>query len=214
MRRPTILLADDHILEALQKLLEPEFEVVTSVPDGETLLNAASELKPDVIVLDVGLRLLSGMEAGSELKRILPQTKLIVLTTTRDIGREAVRSWASGYLLKNAASSALIKAIRRVLRGSSYVTPNLARPPQDELGGNPRQGIRRVLTARQRDVLRLLAEGRTMREAAEILDITPRTIAFHKYRIMQEFELKNNLDLIRFAIRERVISVLQTPAQE
>jgi DNA-binding NarL/FixJ family response regulator len=189
MRWPTILLADDHTLEALQKLLGPKFKVVTSVPDGQTVLNVASELKPDVIVLDVGLRLLSGVEAGSELKRILPQTKLIVLSMTREIGREAVRSWASSYLLKNAASSALIKAIRRVLPGRS----------------------RRVLTGRQRDVLRLLAEGRTMREAAEILDITPRTIAFHKYRIMEEFELKNNLDLIRFAIRERVIPVFQPP---
>jgi DNA-binding NarL/FixJ family response regulator len=214
MQWPTILLADDHTLEALQQFLEPEFKVVTSASDGQTFLNVASELKPDVIVLDVGLRLPNGMEAGSELRRILPQTKLIVLTMTRDIGREAVRSWASGYLLKTAASSALIKAIRRVLQVRSYVTPNLARRPQDELGRNPRRGLRRVLTARQRDVLRLLAEGRTMREAAEILDITPRTIAFHKYRIMQEFELKNNLDLIRFAIRERVISVFQPPAQE
>ena len=214
MRWPTILLADDHTLEAYQKLAEPEFNVVTSVPDGQTLLNVASELKPDVIVLDVGLRLPSGMEAGSELKRILPQTKLIVLTMTRESGREAVRSWASGYSLKNAASSALIKAIRRVLRRGSSVTPNLARRPHDELGRKPRQGLKRVLTARQRDVLRLLAEGRTMREAAEILDITPRTIAFHKYRIMQEFELKNNLDLLKFAIRERVISVVQPPAEK
>jgi DNA-binding NarL/FixJ family response regulator len=209
MARPTIMLADDHtlVLEALQKLLEPEFKVVATVPDGRTLLTVAAELKPDIIVVDIGMPLLSGMEVGPELKRILPRTKLIALTMNedREIAREAVRLWASGYLLKSSASSELIKAIRQVLQGRSYLTPKVARRLQDELVRNPGQGHRRELTARQRNVLRLLGEGLTMKEAADALHVTKRTIAFHKYRIMRDFDLKTNSDLIKFAIRERVI---------
>ena len=210
MGRPGVLLADDHtlVVEAFKRLLEPEFDVVGTVSDGRTLLSVAPQSKPDVIVLDIGMPLLSGMEAGTELKRILPRTKLIVLTMNEDpdIAREAVRHWASGYLLKKSAGSELITAIREALRGRSYITPRVALRLQDEFVRDPRPDHKKELTPRQRQVLRLLAEGRTMKEVAETLHVTPRTVAFHKYRIMEDFGLKTNSDLVKFAIREKVIS--------
>ena len=210
MGRPGILLADDHtlVVEAFKRLLEPEFEVVGTVSDGRTLLAVAPQSKPDVIVLDIGMPQLSGMEAGTELKRILPRTKLIVLTMNEDpdIAREAVAHWASGYLLKKSAGSELITAIREALRGRSYVTPRVALRLQDEFVRDPRPDHKKGLTPRQRQVLQLLAEGRTMKEVAETLHVTPRTVAFHKYRIMEDFGLKTNSDLVKFAIREKVIS--------
>jgi len=210
MGRPRVLLADDHtlVLEAFKKLLEPECEVVGTVSDGRALLLAAPASKPDVIVVDLGMPEVSGMEAGLELKRLLPHTHLIVLTMSEDpaVAREAIRHWASGYLLKKSAGSELIKAIREVLRGKSYVTPKLAQRLQEEFVRDPTSDHQRELTSRQREVLQLLAEGRTMKETADELHVTPRTIAFHKYRIMEDFGLKNNSDLVKFAIRERVIS--------
>lgn len=210
MGAPGILLADDHtlVLEALKKLLEPEFTVVGTVSDGRTLLSAAQESKPDIVVLDIGMPQVSGMEVGSKLKRLSPQTKLIVLTMNEDaeIAREALRLWASGYLLKGSAGSELVKAIREVLKGRSYVTPQIAQKLRDEFERSPERAGKKEMTFRQREVLRLLAEGHTMKEAAEILNVTPRTIAFHKYRIMEDFGLKTNSDLVRFAIREKVVS--------
>jgi DNA-binding NarL/FixJ family response regulator len=210
MGRPGILLADDHtlVVEAFKRLLEPEFDIVGTVSDGRTLLAVAPQSKPDVIVLDIGMPQLSGMEAGTELKRILPRTKLIVLTMNEDpdIAREAVAHWASGYLLKKSAGSELITAIREALRGRSYVTPRVALRLQDEFVRDPRPDHKKGLTPRQRQVLQLLAEGRTMKEVAETLHVTPRTVAFHKYRIMEDFGLKTNSDLVKFAIREKVIS--------
>ena len=210
MGRPGVLLADDHtlVVEAFQRLLEPEFDILGTVSDGRSLLSFAPECKPDVIVLDIGMPELSGMEAGSELKRLLPRTKLIVLTVNEDpeIAREALRHWASGYLLKKSAGSELVTAIREALRGRSYVTPRMARRLQDEFVRDPRADRKRELTVRQREVLKLLAEGRTMKQVAEALHVTPRTVAFHKYRIMEDFGLKTNSDVVKFAIREKVIS--------
>jgi len=212
MGRPAVLLANDHtlVLEAFKRLLEPEFDIVGTVSDGLALLSAAPTSRPDVIVLDIGMPELSGMEAGLELKRLLPGTKLIVLTMCDDpdVAREALRHWASGYLLKKSAASELIKAIREALRGRSYVSPKVAQRLQDEFVRDPRTDRQKELTSRQREVLQLLAEGRTMRETADELHVTPRTIAFHKYRIMEDFGLKNNSDLVKFAIRERVISAV------
>jgi DNA-binding NarL/FixJ family response regulator len=210
MARPRVLLADDHtmVAEALRKLLEPEFEVVATVFDGRALVTLATELKPDVIVVDIGMPLLSGMDAGRELKQLMPRTKLIVLTMNEDCenATEALRSWASGYLLKKSAGSELVKAIREALNGKSYVTPKVAQQMLDQFVRDPRHHHTKELTPRQRQVLQLLAEGRTMRETADFLHVTPRTIAFHKYKIMEEFGLKTNSDLVRFAIRERVVS--------
>jgi len=212
MGRPGVLLADDHALdlEAFKKLLEPEFDIVGTVSDGRVLLSVAPGLKPDVIVLDIGMSNINGLEAGRELKRLLPRTKLIVLTMNEDseLARETVGLWASGYLLKKSAASELVKAIHETLRGNSYVTPGVAPLLQEEFVRDPRLNRVKELTLRQREVLQLLAEGRTMRETAEALNVTPRTVAFHKYRIMEDFGLKTNSDLVRFAIRQRVISLL------
>jgi len=210
MGRPRILLADDHtlVVEGFRKLLEPEFEVTGTVSDGQTLLKEAVETKPDIVILDIGMPLLSGMNAGRELKKLTPRTRIIVLTMNEDpdIAREALRHWASAYLLKKSAGTELTKAVREVLRGKSYVTPRLAQRLMDEFVRDPRLEHTKELTPRQREVLHLLAEGRTMKETASLLHLTPRTVAFHKYRIMEEFGLKSNSDLVRFAIRERVVS--------
>jgi DNA-binding NarL/FixJ family response regulator len=210
MRKPRVLLADDHtlVVEAFIKLLEPEFEVVGTVADGRALLASASQLNPDVIVLDLGMPLLNGMDAGQELKRALPQAKLIVLTMSEDydLAAEALRRWASAYLLKKSASSELVKAIREVLKGKTYVTPRVAQRLLEEFVRDPRPDRAKALTPRQREVLQLLAEGRTMKEVAAILNVATRTVAFHKYRIMEEFGLRTNSDLVRFAIRERIVA--------
>jgi DNA-binding NarL/FixJ family response regulator len=212
MGRPGVLLADSNalVLEAFKKLLEPEFDIVGTVLDGRALLSVAPELKPDVIVLDIGMSNVNGLEVGSELKRLLPFTKLIVLTMNEDseLARESVGLWASGYLLKKSAASELAKAVRETLSGKSYVTPTVAQLLEGHLVRDPRLNRAKELTLRQREVLQLLAEGRTMRETAEALHVTPRTVAFHKYRIMEDFGLKTNSDLVRFAIRQRVISLL------
>jgi DNA-binding NarL/FixJ family response regulator len=210
MGRPRILLADDHtlVVEGFRKILEPEFEIAGVVSDGRALLTVALQQKPDVIVLDIGMPLVSGIDAGRELKRLIPRTKLIVLTMNEDadIAREALRRWASAYLLKKSAGAELINAVREVLKGRTYVTPRLAQQLMDRFVRDPRLGRTKELTPRQREVLHLLAEGRTMKETADLLHLTPRTIAFHKYRIMEEFGLKTNSDLVRFAIRERLVS--------
>jgi DNA-binding NarL/FixJ family response regulator len=210
MDRPRILIADDHTLvaDAFKKSIEPEYHVVKIVADGRSLLIAAKELTPDLVLLDLGMPLLNGLDAGLELKKLLPKTKLIVLTMNEDpdVASKALRQWASGYLLKKSAGVELKKAISEVLLGHSYVTPSIAQKLMDEFIRDPRPDRARELTQRQRQVLQLLAEGRSMKEAAAVLDIAVRTIAFHKYRIMEDFGLKTNADLVRFAIREHIIS--------
>lgn len=210
MGKPRVLLADDHILvvEAFKKLLESEFEIVGIAPDGRTLLSLAPRVKPDVVVLDLGMPLLNGMDAGEQLKKMLPQTKIIVLTMSEDfdLAAHALRNWASAYLLKKSVGSELVKAIRTVLKGGSYVTPKVATRLLEEFVRDPRPGRAKSLTVRQREVLQLLAEGRTMKEVATVLHVATRTIAFHKYRIMEEFGLKTNSDLVRFAIKEHVVT--------
>ena len=206
MRRPRVMLADDHTLlvDAFTRLLEPEFEIVATVADGRALLERAPELKPDVIVLDLRMPLLGGMEAGLELKAALPNTKIVVLTIAddSDIAALALRQWASGYVLKKSAAWELAKAIREVIKGNSYVTPYIAQKLADEFVRDPRVDRRKYLTSRQREILQLLGEGRSMHETGAILNIRTRTVAFHKYRIMKEFGLKTNADLVTFAIRE------------
>lgn len=209
MERTRILIADDHVLvaEAFRSLLEPEYDVVGVVTDGRSLIKVALEAKPDIVLLDLGMPLLNGLDAGQELKKLLPRIKLIILTMNEDpeIASMALRHWASSYLLKKSASVELAHSISEVLRGRSYVTPAMAQKLMDAFIRDPHPVQTKELTQRQRQVLQLLAEGNSMKEAAAILNIAVRTIAFHKYRIMEEFGLRTNADLVRFAIREHLI---------
>jgi len=208
MTRPRILLADDHLmlLEAFKALLEPAFDVVGIVPDGRMLLEVFSRLDPDVVLLDVGMPLLNGLDAGRQLKARRRSVKLIYLTMNPDpdLASEALRLGASGYLLKSSAVEELKQAIEEVLRGRTYITPLITR---DVVGSLLRQGnVRPELTVRQREVLQLLAEGKSMKEAAAILDLTPRTVAFHKYRMMEQLRVKTSAELVRFAVQRGVVA--------
>jgi DNA-binding NarL/FixJ family response regulator len=208
--RCRVLLADDHtlLLEAFAKMLEHDYTVVGTVSDGRALLSAAAELMPDVIILDIAMPLLNGLDAARKLKKTMPKVKLIFLTMNEDpsVANEALRAGASGYLLKTSAFSELSKAIHEALCGRFYVTPLIAQGMADSSSWQPvdDRGIPQ-LTPRQREVLQLLAEGRSMKEVARILNVTPRTVAFHKYRMMKELNLQNNADLIRFALREHIV---------
>ena len=210
MTPPRIMLADDHtiLLEAFRKLLEPLFEIVGMVSDGRALLDAAPNLKPDVIVVDVGMPLLNGLEAGLRLKEMMPSTKIIFLTMNDDpdLAMNAMRSGASGYLLKRSAAAELINAIHLSLKGKSYVTPQIARGMEKAFINNPNPKSRaKALTPRQREVVQLLAEGKSMKEVASVLHVTPRTVAFHKYRVMEELNLQSSAELIQFAIKARIL---------
>lgn len=211
MRRPRTLLADDHRLvrEAFAQLLEAECDVVGTVADGRALLDAATELHPEIVVLDIGMPLLNGLDAARRLKRLMPEVRLIFLTVSEDpdLAAEAFRAGASGYLLKNSAASELLRAIQEVSQGRSYVTPLatqglvgsfLRSPGPARCTGN--------LSDRQREVLQLLAEGRTMKEIARILGITPRTVAFHKYGMMEELGIKTSAGLVQFAIKQGLVT--------
>jgi len=207
--RVRVMIVEDHglVAEAFGKLLEPEFAVVGTVGDGKGLVRAARELKPDVVLLDLYLPVVDGMEAGALLKRAMPRVKIIVVTVNDDVKTavKALNGWASGYVLKRSMGTELAKAVREVARGGKYVTPALGK----ELGETWAQVLgykpERVLTERQKQVLELLADGCTMKEAAAILKVTARTVAFHKYRIMREFGVKTNTQLMRFAMKERVV---------
>ncbi len=212
MRRPRVLLADDHkmLLDALKELLEPKYEVVGLVCDGRAVLKVAEKLRPDIIVLDIAMPQLNGLDAGRQLKQSMPSVKLIFMTMNQDpyLVGEALRAGASAFLLKQAAGLELDEAITEVLRGGSYVTPSAAKglnnislrePKNRELAPEP--------TARQREVIQLLAEGRTMKEIARLLYITPRTVAAHKYAVMELLQLKTSAEVVQYAIKHRIISV-------
>jgi DNA-binding NarL/FixJ family response regulator len=210
MRLPRVILADDHTLvaEALHQLIAPHFDVVATVADGRALLNSTTSLKPDVVVVDITMPLLNGLEALRHLKREMPGVKVIVLTMNEDpdVALEAMKSGASGYVLKKSAVTELLQAIHAALHGKSYVTPQIARGIQELFIRDPQgRSHHTSLTPRQREVAQLLAEGKSMKEAADILHIAPRTVAFHKYRIMQNHGLKTNADFIQFAIKNRIV---------
>jgi DNA-binding NarL/FixJ family response regulator len=210
MPKPRLILADDHtiIVEAFRKLLEPEYEIVATVSDGRALLESAPKIKPDLIVVDIGMPLMNGLEAGVRLRELMPTTKIIFLTMNEDpdLAVEAMRCGASGYLLKSSAASELTHAIQKALKGHTYVTPQIARGMQKAFIKNPQATMHaKSLTPRQREVVQLLAEGKSMKEVASVLNVTPRTVAFHKYRVMDELNLKTSADLIQFAIKSRIL---------
>jgi DNA-binding NarL/FixJ family response regulator len=213
MARTRILLADDHTLlcNLLRQLLEPEYEVVGSVGDGSELLEAASTLRPDVVLVDIGMPALNGLEAGRRLKQAHPQMKIIYLTMNNDVeyAREALQSGASAFVLKNSQSSDLLQAIRDSLRGISYVAPEIRKTMDEIFIRNPRAVKRpQHLTDRQREVLQMLAEGRSLKEIASRLHISYRTVRFHKVRIMQELGISKNAEIVKYAITHGFISAV------
>jgi DNA-binding NarL/FixJ family response regulator len=210
MPRPRVIIADDHTLlvEAFRKLLEPHCDVVGTAADGRSLLEIAPKLDPDVIFIDISMPLLNGLEAGVRLKKLLRNVKLVFLTMNEDpdLATEAMRSGASGYLLKTSAAEELIRSIQVVLKGRHYVTPRIAREMEKAFIDDPRvRDHKRVLTPRQREVVQLLAEGKSMKEAAGILNLTQRTVAFHKYRAMGELNIRTTAELIQYAIKMRIL---------
>jgi DNA-binding NarL/FixJ family response regulator len=210
MKLPRAILADDHKLlaEAFRKFLEPHCEIVATVSDGRALLDAAATFKPDIILLDIGMPLLNGLEAGRQLKGKMPGVKLIFLTMQEDpdLAIEAMRSGASGYLLKTSAPSELIQAIQEALKGKSYITPQISHGMEKSFIRDPRRRQQpKSLTARQCEVVQLLAEGKSMKQIADVLKVTPRTVAFHKYRTMEELAIRSTAELIQFAIKNHIV---------
>jgi DNA-binding NarL/FixJ family response regulator len=210
MKRTTILLADDHpmICVGLRKMLEPEYEVAACVGDGRALVKSVAELAPDLVLLDVGMPLLSGLDAARELKKLAPRVKLIFLTVNADpnIAVEALRLGASGYLLKESEGEEILQGIRNVLRGISYVSPQIKAAMEESFIRDPRSlGRPKHLSDRQREVLKLLAQGRLMKEVADDLHISRNTVRFHKRRIMDELGIKNNSELVQYAIKHAII---------
>ena len=207
--RQRILLADDHavVVEALRSLLSEIYDVVGIVPDGRALLAEAIKLRPDIIVLDIGMPLLNGLDAAIRLKELLPSAKLVFLTMKDDpnLAAAALNLGTIGYVLKHSAASELLKAISEVLRGKSYVTPKLKAENWAVREARAQQFSKR-LSPRQREVLQLLAEGRPMKEVADILKVSEKTIMFHKYHIMESFNLKSNAELVLFALKNGLIS--------
>ena len=206
---PRVLLADDHTLfaGAIAKLLASECDIVGQVSDGRSLLTSADSLKPDVIVLDISMPLLNGLEAGRQIKQRLPHTRLVFVTMNEDpdLAVEAFRAGAAGYLLKRSAVSELTTAIREVMLGRTYITPLVATGLVGSLLNPDSHGASDVLTSRQREVLQLLAEGHSMKQIAHALDVTPRTVAFHKYRIMEQLGLKSTAELIQYAVKHQLV---------
>jgi DNA-binding NarL/FixJ family response regulator len=212
MRRTTILLADDHtmIRDGLRKLLEPEYEVIGCVGDGRALVKSVQDLKPDLVLVDVGMPLLNGLDAGREVKKLAPRVKLIFLTMNPDpeVASEALRIGASGYLLKNSPGEELLQAVHNAVRGTSFVTPQISHAIEQRFIHDPKSIDKpRQLSDRQREVLQMLAEGRSMKEIAYVLEISHRTVRFHKYRIMEELGITTNAELVQYAIKHAIISM-------
>ena len=207
--KPRVLLADDHamVLGAFEKLLAGECEVVGQVSDGRELVAEAERLRPDVIVLDISMPLLNGLEAGRRIKQSQRNVKLVFLTMNEDsdLAAEAFRAGASGYLLKRSAASELTAAIREVMQGRSYVTPLMTQGLVGSLLNAEEGAPSQELTPRQREVLQLLAEGRSMKEVASVLNLTPRTVAFHKYRMMEQLKVKSTAELIQYAVKHHIV---------
>jgi len=212
MKRPRVLLADDHriVVEGLRGLLEPEFELVGIVEDGRAMLEAAEKLQPDVIVADISMPLLNGIDAVRRIRKSGRDIKIVFLTMHPDVAyaASAFDAGALGYVLKHSAPSELITAIHSALEGKTYVTPLLSGELMQfyKSGASEKNEERLHPTPRQREVLQLLAEGHSAREIASILQISPRTVEFHKYRMMEDLGMKTVADLIRYAVSNGITS--------
>jgi DNA-binding NarL/FixJ family response regulator len=204
--KPRILIADDHTLlvDGFRLMLEPEFEIVASVEDGHALLEAAAKFKPDIVLMDISMPVLNGIDAARQLRKSLPNCKIIFVTmhSDSDYVTAAFRAGASGYVLKRAAASELLTAIRQVLRGLHYVTPLVTKEALGSFMDDPsgKGKLSDELTPRQREVLQLVAEGKTRKEIATLLNISVKTVEFHKAGIMNELKLRTSAQLIRYAL--------------
>jgi DNA-binding NarL/FixJ family response regulator len=210
-RRPRVLLADDHVMvaEALKSLLAPEFDLVGVVEDGRKLVEAAGALRPDVIVADITMPHLNGIDALVQLRQRGDHVPVVFLTMHRDasFARRALDAGASGFVLKHSAPAELVLAIRAALEGKTYLTPQLAGEVLEAMKQGPQQadGTLGSLTPRQREVLQLAAEGQSAKQIAATLSISPRTVEFHKYQLMESLGLRTNAELIHFAIRHGLV---------
>ena len=210
MAKPRILLADDHalLLEAFRRLLEPEFEIVGCVENGSQLVEEALRLSPDVVVTDVSMPRMDGLEAARKLRDSLPATRIVFLTVNADkhVAAEAFRLGASGWVLKASTATELVEAVQSALQGQTYLTPlivggDIEKLPSPSAVDNPAE----LLTPREREVVRLLAQGSSMKQAAASLGISARTVAFHKYRAMKSLAIDTNAELVGFAIRHKLL---------
>jgi len=212
MKKARVLLADDHkiVLMGLQSLLEGEFEIVASVQDGRALVDRAAELHPDVIVADISMPRLNGIEAVRQIKRTDQDIKIVFLTMHPDVtyAASAFEAGASGFVLKHSAPSELVTAIHEAMKGKTYVTPLIAGDLiySYQEGVSPEKVLLKKISPRQREVLQLLAEGKSAKEIASILDISPRTVEFHKYKMMEQLAIKTSAELVQYAVRHGIIS--------
>ncbi len=213
MSKPTVLLADDHkiVLEGLKSLLEDEFEIVASVQDGRELLEKVEQLSPDVIVVDIAMPLLNGIDAVRQIKNSGLEAKVVFLTMHEDAmyAKEALDAGALGFVLKHSAPSELTRAIEEALKGNTYISPAIAQELMQLYKGEAdiEGGAFSMLTLRQREVLQLLAEGKSAKEIAKILHISTRTVEFHKYNIMEHLGIKTTAELVHFAIKHGIVSI-------
>ena len=213
MKKPRVLLADDHkiVIEGLMSLLVGEFEVVGSVEDGRALVEKASTLCPDVIVADISMPQLNGIEAARQIKKIDKNIKIVFLTMHQDAtyAADAFEAGASGFVLKHSASSDLIRAIHEAIKGRTYVSPLIAGDliHTYQEGRSLEKNLFKKISPRQREILQLLAEGKSAKEIASILNISTKTVEFHKYRMMETLNIKTNAELLRYAIKHGIISV-------
>ena len=212
-RKPSarLLLADDHRLlaDACRSLLEPEYQVVGVETDGRSLVKSAITLKPDMVILDIAMPHLNGLDAAQQIKQKLPSTKLVFMTMNQapEVAAEAFRRGASAYVLKQSAAEELVSAVRKVLRGESYLSPLVARETVNFLLNQTKPATAEAqITARQSEILQLLAEGMSMKEVANELNLKPGTVAFHKYRMMETLGLKTNAELLEYAIKRQMTS--------
>jgi DNA-binding NarL/FixJ family response regulator len=217
MKKPRVLLADDHtfVLEGFKRLLEDHCDLVGSVEDGRALVESAADLQPDVVILDISMPRLNGIEAAKKLKKQLPRVKLIFVTMHGETAyvSEAFRAGASGYLLKQSAATELAQAVQSVLNGNFYVTPLITRDVVTSFL-QPDQSCSATmddLTNRQREILQLVAEGLSAKEIADQLKISHRTVEFHKAKIMEQLHLHTTIDLVKYAMAQGLVTAPVTP---
>jgi len=207
--KPRVLLADDHrmVTEGLKSLLADEFELAGIVEDGVALVKAARESRPDVIVADISMPLLNGLEALAQLKRDDPQVRVVFLTMHRDAAyaRRALEAGALGFVLKHSASAELVLALRAALQGRTYVEPGIAAEVFRSASKHDVDPVA-TLTPRQREILRLLAEGKSAKQIAASLSLSARTVEDHKYRLMEMLGIENSAELVRFAVKHGLVT--------